>query len=106
MCNQFRILFLKEKIVPISLEETILQSIRPTLSQRILFNITPRCPRFVESASYDEMMMKWRIEAKNGVSRDMERYASYYLIVASDEKMRLLSEVQGLESLKLRSDSF
>ncbi|GMN57823.1 hypothetical protein TIFTF001_026927 [Ficus carica] len=65
------------------------------------FNITPRYSRSVESAFYDEKMKKWRIKAKNGVSGEMERYSSDYLIVASGENNEaFVPEVQGLTSFK------
>ncbi|EXB52051.1 Flavin-containing monooxygenase YUCCA10 [Morus notabilis] len=64
-------------------------------------NITPRYSRCVVSALFDETKKKWRIEAKNEASGEMESYASDYLVVASGKNSEpFIPKVQGLESFK------
>ncbi|CAK9134805.1 unnamed protein product [Ilex paraguariensis] len=49
------------------------------------FNISPRYCRSVESAVFVEGDQKWRIEAKNTMSGEMEVYVSKFLVIATGE---------------------
>lgn len=65
------------------------------------FNIKPRYNRSVEHSFYDEKEKKWRIEAKNTVSGEMEVYVAKFLVVATGENSQsYIPEVPGLESFE------
>ncbi|KAF3440585.1 hypothetical protein FNV43_RR18869 [Rhamnella rubrinervis] len=65
------------------------------------FNIKPLYNRSVEHSFYDENEKKWRIEAKNTVSGEMEVYAAKFLVVATGENSQAyVPEVPGLESFE------
>ncbi|XVF14898.1 hypothetical protein REPUB_Repub09cG0100100 [Reevesia pubescens] len=65
------------------------------------FNIQPQYHRSVESACYDEVDGKWRIEAKNMQSGDLEVYVAEFLVIASGENSaEYIPELPGLKTFK------
>ncbi|XWS33161.1 hypothetical protein CRYUN_Cryun22dG0055400 [Craigia yunnanensis] len=65
------------------------------------FNIQPQYHRSVESACYDEIDGKWRIEAKNMQSGDAEVYVAEFLVIASGENSaKYIPELPGLDNFK------
>ncbi|XP_022774069.1 probable indole-3-pyruvate monooxygenase YUCCA10 [Durio zibethinus] len=65
------------------------------------FNIQPQYHRSVESAWYDEVDGKWRIDAKNMQSGDVEVYVAEFLVIASGENSaKYIPELPGLGTFK------
>ncbi|KAK6287314.1 hypothetical protein POUND7_013493 [Theobroma cacao] len=65
------------------------------------FNIQPQYHRSVESACYDEVDGKWRIEARNMQSGDVEVYVAEFLVIASGENSaKYIPDLPGLDSFK------
>ncbi|XVF58767.1 hypothetical protein PTKIN_Ptkin07bG0092800 [Pterospermum kingtungense] len=65
------------------------------------FNIQPQYHRSVESACCDENHEKWRIEAKNMQSGEVEVYVSEFLVVASGENSaKYIPDFAGLETFE------
>ncbi|KAJ9675116.1 hypothetical protein PVL29_024171 [Vitis rotundifolia] len=63
------------------------------------FQINPRYHRFVESASYDKVVGKWHIVAKNTLSDELEVYLGKFLVVATGENSEgLIPKIPGLDS--------
>ncbi|XVF16960.1 hypothetical protein REPUB_Repub10bG0075800 [Reevesia pubescens] len=65
------------------------------------FNIQPQYHQSVESACYDEVDGKWRIEAKNVQSGYVEVYVAEFLVIASGENSaKYIPELPGLDTFK------
>lgn len=65
------------------------------------FNINPRYCRLVESAVYDEIRNKWRVEAKNSQEDKVEVYESKFLVIATGENSEgYIPDLPGLESFE------
>lgn len=65
------------------------------------FNIKPRYNRLVECSFYDRDNKKWRIEAKNTITGEVEMYVAKFLVVATGENSQpFIPEVPGLETFK------
>lgn len=65
------------------------------------FNVKPRYNRTVVSSYYDTTEKKWRIEAKNSVSGEIEVYVAKFLVVATGENSKpFIPEMRGLHSFK------
>ena len=63
------------------------------------FNINPLYHRSVESAFYDEIGNKWRIEAKNTLEGTVEVYHAEFLVIASGENNEgYIPDITGLSS--------
>ncbi|CAL0311069.1 unnamed protein product [Lupinus luteus] len=63
------------------------------------FRINPLYRRTVEVAEFDEGAQKWRVEARNGDSGEVEEYFGKFLVVATGETSDpFVPEVQGLSS--------
>ncbi|KAH7849126.1 hypothetical protein Vadar_013344 [Vaccinium darrowii] len=61
------------------------------------FNISPLFNRLVESACYDEGSGRWRVEARNVRSGEVEEYSGRFLVVATGESEAFVPVVEGLE---------
>lgn len=66
------------------------------------FNISPRYYRTVESASYDEVGNKWRVEAKNTREGTSEAYVGKFLVIATGENSEgyIPADLPGLGSFE------
>nr|XP_043616155.1 probable indole-3-pyruvate monooxygenase YUCCA10 [Erigeron canadensis] len=65
------------------------------------FNVSPLCQRSVESASYDKVVKKWMVNARNGVSGLVEEYVAEFLVVATGENSQgFIPSVVGLDGFK------
>ncbi|GMI67165.1 YUCCA 10 [Hibiscus trionum] len=65
------------------------------------FDIRPRYHRTVESASYEKADGKWRIEARNTETGDVEVYVAEFLVIASGENSaKYTPELPGLDTFK------
>ncbi|CAL0305283.1 unnamed protein product [Lupinus luteus] len=66
------------------------------------FNINPRCCRTVESAAYDGIKNKWRVEAKNTKEDKLELYESKFLVIATGEnnEPNIPDNIPGLKSFE------
>ncbi|XP_020213694.1 probable indole-3-pyruvate monooxygenase YUCCA10 [Cajanus cajan] len=65
------------------------------------FNINPLYSRFVESAKYDQVGDKWRVEAKNTLEDKVEVYVAKFLVIATGENSEgYIPNVPGLESFE------
>ncbi|XAR58486.1 Indole-3-pyruvate monooxygenase [Bertholletia excelsa] len=63
------------------------------------FNIRPLYHRFVESASYDAVLKKWDVKARNVSSGEEEEYSGRYLVVATGETSdEFVPEVEGMNT--------
>jgi len=63
------------------------------------FKINPRYHRSVQSAFFDEVGKKWRIEAKNTLEGSMEVYSADFLVVATGENSEgFIPSLHGLDS--------
>ncbi|OIW13349.1 hypothetical protein TanjilG_02869 [Lupinus angustifolius] len=63
------------------------------------FRINPLYRRTVEVAEFDEGAQKWRVEARNGDSGEVEEYFGKFLVVATGETSDpFVPEVEGLSS--------
>ncbi|XP_062158003.1 probable indole-3-pyruvate monooxygenase YUCCA10 [Alnus glutinosa] len=62
------------------------------------FKINPRYHRSVQSAFFDEVGKKWRIEAKNTLEGSMEVYSADFLVVATGENSEgFIPSLHGLD---------
>ncbi|KAK4281091.1 hypothetical protein QN277_012626 [Acacia crassicarpa] len=67
------------------------------------FRISPLYRRTVERAEYDEDGQKWRVEARNGDSGEVEEYSGRFLVVATGENSEpFVPAVEGLGGFKGR----
>ncbi|XP_054811211.1 probable indole-3-pyruvate monooxygenase YUCCA10 [Prosopis cineraria] len=67
------------------------------------FRISPLYGRTVERAKYDEGGQKWRVQARNGDSGEVEEYSGRFLVVATGENSEpFVPEVEGLGGFKGR----
>ncbi|KAF8404359.1 hypothetical protein HHK36_009242 [Tetracentron sinense] len=65
------------------------------------FRINPKYCRSVESASYDGIVGKWRVTAKNTISNEIEVYITKFLVVATGENSEeFVPKVPGLDSFR------
>ncbi|XVF58766.1 hypothetical protein PTKIN_Ptkin07bG0092700 [Pterospermum kingtungense] len=65
------------------------------------FNIQPQYHRSVESAGYNENDGKWRIEARNVQSGEVEVYVAEFLVIASGENSaKYIPDFPGLDTFK------
>jgi indole-3-pyruvate monooxygenase len=65
------------------------------------FNINPRYFRSVQSALYDKVEKKWRVEAKNSIEGKVEVYVADFLIAATGENSEgHIPDLPGLDSFK------
>ncbi|CAJ1879825.1 unnamed protein product [Sphenostylis stenocarpa] len=63
------------------------------------FAIAPLYRRTVELAQYDASSCRWRVEARNGDSGEVEEYCGRFLVVATGETSDpFVPEVEGLSS--------
>ncbi|OVA16353.1 FAD-dependent pyridine nucleotide-disulfide oxidoreductase [Macleaya cordata] len=63
------------------------------------FNIKPRYNRSVESATYDDLVEKWKLEVKNIVTGEVELYIAKFLVIATGENSKgFIPQIPGLES--------
>ncbi|OVA16350.1 Pyridine nucleotide-disulfide oxidoreductase [Macleaya cordata] len=63
------------------------------------FNIKPSYNRSVESAIYDGLDKKWRIEVNNTVTGENELYMAKFLVIATGENSKeFIPQIPGLES--------
>ncbi|KAI9119268.1 hypothetical protein K1719_009943 [Acacia pycnantha] len=67
------------------------------------FRISPLYRRTVQRAEYDEGGQKWRVEARNGDSGEVEEYSGRFLVVATGENSEpFVPAVEGLGGFKGR----
>ncbi|XP_059433539.1 probable indole-3-pyruvate monooxygenase YUCCA10 [Corylus avellana] len=65
------------------------------------FNICPRYFRSVQSALYDKVGRKWRVEAKNSIAGKVEVYVAEFLVIASGENSEgFIPDLPGLDSYR------
>ena len=63
------------------------------------FKINLQYHRFIESASYDKVVGKWHIVAKNTLSDELEVYLGKFLVVATSENSEgVISKIPGLDN--------
>ncbi|KAL8152084.1 hypothetical protein V2J09_021892 [Rumex salicifolius] len=62
------------------------------------FNINPHYNRFVYSVSYDRVERKWKTEARDMISNNIEVYLSKFLVIASgDNDEGYIPKIPGIE---------
>ncbi|XP_020533831.2 probable indole-3-pyruvate monooxygenase YUCCA10 [Jatropha curcas] len=63
------------------------------------YNLSPLFSRYVVSASFDQVLRKWIVEAENSISGEIERYVAKFLVVATGENSSpYIPGVPGVDS--------